>query len=163
MTRLVSQRVAGLGLTSVLLVFLFALPALAGSERGRVNTNADNLAILGYDAVAYFTLGEASRGSEQFAVKWQDARWRFKSAAHRDLFAADPIKYAPLFGGFCANAMTHGVEVVADPEAWAIVDGKLYLNVSKESRGRWAQDAEKNIEKANEHWGRLHRNSSDRP
>ena len=152
MTGRVSRLAAGVRLTSLLLAVLFALAALADSQRGRVNTDSDNLAILGYDTVAYFTLGQATPGREQFAVEWQDARWLFNSAAHRDLFAANPISYAPQFGGFCAGAITHGVKVAADPEAWTIVDGKLYMNVSKESRGRWAQNPEKNIEKGDEHW-----------
>ena len=75
----------------------------------------------------------------EFAYSWQDAEWHFVTAEHRDLFANDPERYAPQFGGFCAMALTEDVVKVVDPEAWTIVDGKLYLNFSKKGRGQISQ------------------------
>lgn len=117
-----------------------------------VNKNEDNIAIDGYDTVAYFTLGKAVKGNSQHEHVWQDARWQFLSARHLELFAADPERYAPQFGGFCAGAMTRGIEVKADPEAWTIVDGRLYMKVNMQSRDSWREDAEENIRKANKKW-----------
>ena len=99
-----------------------------------VNTGYfDNVAILGYDPVAYFTEGKAVKGSPEIGQKWLGATWHFASAAHRDAFISEPIRYAPQFGGFCA--LGTGIEEATaniDPEAWRIVDGKLYLFSGKE-------------------------------
>jgi len=85
------------------------------------------LAIKGYDPVAYFTDGKPVRGLPEFEYPWDEHRYRFASAAHRDLFKADPVRYAPQFGNFCAMALSMGQIVVANPENWLISDGKLYV------------------------------------
>jgi hypothetical protein len=85
------------------------------------------LAIGGYDPVAYFTDGKPVRGLPEFGYQWDDYRWQFASAAHRDMFKADPARYAPQFGNYCAMALSLGQIVVANPENWLISDGKLYV------------------------------------
>ena len=85
------------------------------------------LAIKGYDPVAYFTDGKPVHGLPQFEYRWDDYRWQFASAAHRDMFKADPVHYAPQFGNYCAMALSLGQVVVANPENWLIRDGKLYV------------------------------------
>jgi hypothetical protein len=85
------------------------------------------LGIKGYDPVAYFTLQRATPGSEQFEFQWDEYRWRFVSAEHRQLFMADPVKYAPQFANFCAVALARGEVREANPEFWLISDGRLYL------------------------------------
>ena len=85
------------------------------------------LAIMGYDPVAYFTDGKPVRGRAEFEFEWDDHRWRFASAEHRDLFKASPVRYAPQFGNYCAMALALNQIVVADPENWLISDGKLYV------------------------------------
>ena len=85
------------------------------------------LAIQGYDPVAYFTDGKPTRGLPDFEYQWDEHRYRFASAEHRDLFKADPVRYAPQFGNFCAMALALGQIVVANPENWLISDGKLYV------------------------------------
>ena len=103
-------------------------PASAG---GIVNSSLlGGVAIDGTDPVAYFTDGRPAQGSSDFEHEWMGATWRFVSAAHRDLFAADPAKYAPQYGGYCAWAVSQGYTAKIDPAAWKIVDGKLYLNYS---------------------------------
>ena len=87
---------------SAFAAILAASTAVAGE---RINKDADGVAILGYDTVAYFTDGRPVKGSPDFEYVWQDARWRFASAEHRTLFASDPDRYAPQFGGFCTGAM----------------------------------------------------------
>jgi len=127
----------------------------AGSNQKKVSVDADKVAIEGYDTVAYFTEGKPTKGTADFEVEWQGARWRFASAAHRDLFRKQPDFYAPRFGGFCAGSIGDGVFVRPDPEAWVIVDGKLYLNGSKDGLVEWRQDAHVNIRKAQEQWDAL--------
>jgi hypothetical protein len=83
------------------------------------------LAIKGYDPVAYFTLQRATAGKPEFEHRWDEHRWQFSSAAHRDLFKADPVRYAPQFANFCAVALTRGEVREANPEYWLISDGKL--------------------------------------
>ena len=90
------------------------------------------VAIKGYDPVAYFTEGRAMKGSKEFVYEWLGTPWYFANARHRDLFAADPVKYAPQFGGYCALGMASGQSTAnIDPEGWRIIDGKLYLNATK--------------------------------
>lgn len=119
-----------------------------------VNTNLFGVAIKGYDTVAYFIEGRPMRGSSKYEVSWQDARWRFATAEHRDLFASNPDRYAPQYGGFCASYLAVGGIAGADPEAWVIIDDKLYLAWSKEGRDRWLEqeDPAADIEKADAEW-----------
>jgi len=113
----------------------------------------DGIAIYGYDPVAYFTDGQAVKGSDEFAYEWLGATWYFASAEHRDLFATDPIKYAPQYGGYCAIGMIDGGTWGTNPEHWRIVDGKLYMyDGSQADMARWERDAPKNIEKADAEW-----------
>ncbi len=136
----------------LLLMAALVLPATAGESAKKVNTGPDNVAIKGYDSVAYFTKGEPIKGKPEFAFSWHDAQWHFASAVHRDQFAADPQRYAPQFGGFCSMALTTGDIVVVDPEAWAIVDGKLYLSFSKRGIEKFRDNTAENIKKAEQAW-----------
>ncbi len=117
-----------------------------------INKDGDDIAILGYDAVAYFTEGQAVEGSAEFEHPWQGARWRFSSETHRDLFAGEPTRYAPQYGGNCAGAMARGRVARVDPEAWAIVDGKLYLNYDTRYRDEFVEDATDQIARADAEW-----------
>lgn len=95
-----TSRVARLILLSIMLVVVPTALVVGGSGKKRVNTNSFGVAIKGYDPVAYFTEGQAVKGKKEFEYEWEDAKWWFASAAHRDLFAADPERYAPKYGGF---------------------------------------------------------------
>lgn len=120
---------------------------------GLINTGYfGGIAIMGYDPVAYFTKGRAMKGSEEFTHEWLGATWHFANAKHRDLFAADPVKYAPQFGGYCADGIAHG-ETTAniDPKAWRIIGGKLYLNYS-ESAAAELEEIPGQITKAKANW-----------
>ena len=114
--------------------------------------SADGAAIRGYDPVAYFTLGEAKPGDSAISLDYQGAVWHFASAEHRDLFAADPEKYAPQYGGYCAWAASQNYVASTDPEAWQIVDDKLYLNFSRFVHARWKLRARANIAKGDANW-----------
>jgi hypothetical protein len=108
------------------------------------------LAIKGYDPVAYFTDGKPTQGLPDIEYGWDEHRYRFASAEHRELFKADPVRYAPQFGNFCAMALSKGEIVVADPENWLISDGKLYVFGKKMGSTLFQQDLTANITKANQ-------------
>ncbi|MGX5843607.1 YHS domain-containing (seleno)protein [Mesorhizobium sp. ArgA1] len=92
-----------------------------------------NVAIQGYDPVAYFTDGRATMGSPTISKKWLGATWYFASVQHRDAFISEPVRYAPQFGGFCTGGMSaKEASANLDPEAFRIVDGKLFLFSGKE-------------------------------
>jgi hypothetical protein len=138
----------GLALATI----LAASTAVAGES---INKYADDLAIFGYDTVAYFTDERPVKGSPDFEYVWQDARWRFASAEHSTLFAAQPDRYAPQFGGFCTGAVALGRLSPIDPQAWLIVDGRLYLHYDKEGRDETAADPETHIAAAAQRWEAL--------
>ena len=110
------------------------------------------LAIRGTDPVAYFLEQQPVEGKAEFEHEWNDATWRFASAGNRDLFIADPEAYAPQYGGYCAYAVSKGYTASIVPEAWTIVDNKLYLNYSLGVRNTWSKDIPGNIIKANANW-----------
>jgi len=109
-------------------------------------------AIRGYDPVAYFTIGEPTRGSDQFTASWQGATFKFVSADNLERFKAEPAAYAPQYGGYCAYALAKGATAGTVPEAWTIVDGKLYLNYSLSVRKRWQKNISGHIKAADGNW-----------
>ncbi len=136
--------------TAALTAALGAAPALAADDP--VYSTLLGTAINGYDPVAYHTEGRPVEGSSDFTLDWNGATWRFASAANRDTFAADPATYAPQFGGYCAWAVSQGYTASTDPDAWDIVDGKLYLNYSLDVRETWRRDRDAAISRANRNW-----------
>jgi YHS domain-containing protein len=97
-------------------------------------------AILGHDPVAYFTQNKAVKGEDRFTFQWMGANWKFASAAHREAFKADPQRYAPQYGGYCAYGTSQGYLVKVDPTQFAIIDGKLYLNFNAKVHEMWLKD-----------------------
>jgi hypothetical protein len=131
------------------LPLLLALPA-------RARTNAERgLAVRGTDVVAYFAEGRPRAGRAAFAVEHAGARWLFATAANRDAFAADPVRYAPAYGGFCAWAVAQGYTAPIDPEAWRIVEGRLFLNYDRAVQRRWERDIPGFIARGDANWPRL--------
>lgn len=114
-----------------------------------------DLAIHGYDPVAYFRDGRAVEGSKAFTLRWRGANWRFRSERHREAFREDPERYAPQFGGYCAWAVAHGYTADVDPEAWKIVDGRLYLNYSRDIQAKWDEDPSRYIRQGQTNWPRM--------
>ena len=128
-------------------------PVDVSAQASPVPVFAENgVAIRGADPVAYFTVGQPVQGSEQFTHTWQGATWQFSSAENRDLFIANPQQYAPQYGGFCAYAVAQGYTAPIEPEAWSIVNGKLYLNFNLSVRQRWEGDIPGYIAKADQNW-----------
>lgn len=135
--------------------FLFlSLHTFAQELSGKAFTTK-NGAIDGYDAVAYFTDAKPVKGNKQYALKWNDAIWYFASADHQALFKGNPQKYAPQFGGFCAYGVSKGYKVKIEPEAWDILDGKLYLNYDLDVQKTWRKDRPGYIKKANANWAEI--------
>jgi hypothetical protein len=132
------------------IALLGALIALTGGSAAFA-AEETSLAIKGYDPVAYFTDGKPTAGLPAFEYQWDDHVWRFVSAEHRDLFKADPVRYAPQFGNFCAMALAKGEVVVANPENWLINEGKLYVFGKPAPAGPalFQQNLADNIAKAN--------------
>ncbi|NTV48827.1 MAG: YHS domain protein [Geobacteraceae bacterium] len=132
---------------------LFALLLLTGfGSIAAGESSVGNLAIKGYDTVAYFQVGKALKGNESFTSQWHKLTWFFLSRENRDLFEAAPEKYAPQYDGYCAWAMTEERKAITDPEVWKIVDGKLYLNCSTAAYEKWSKDISGNIIKADKNW-----------
>ncbi|MBB2972949.1 YHS domain-containing (seleno)protein [Mesorhizobium sp. RMAD-H1] len=119
--------VAAIGSAALLLSLVQAGTA---EEPAAVNTGYfGDIAIKGYDPVAYFTQNRAVEGSPQYSYRWLGATWQFVSAENRDLFAREPVKYAPQYGGYCADGVSFGtITTNIDPKAWRIIEGKLYLS-----------------------------------
>ncbi len=112
----------------------------------------DGLAIRGADPVAYFTESKAVKGVADYETTWNGSTWRFSSAENLAAFEADPEAYAPQYGGYCAWAVKEGYLASVDPEAWRIVDGKLYLNYSAGVQRQWQGDIAGNIVQGDQNW-----------
>jgi YHS domain-containing protein len=112
----------------------------------------NGVALDGQDVVAYFTQNKLVMGVSQFKHNWGGTTWMFASAANRDMFANNPEKYAPQYGGYCAQATSEGNLVVTQPDAWKIVNGKLYLNYDKTLQAQWMEDIPGHIASANKNW-----------
>ena len=108
------------------------------------------LAIRGYDPVAYFTLGAPARGLPHLEYEWDEQRYRFSRPEHRELFKADPARYAPQFANRCAMALTRGEIHEPHPEYWLIIDGKLYLFGKRSGPELFKRDLARNLAKARE-------------
>ena len=131
----------GMALSAVL-----AMPALA-QERP--------LVLKGYDPVAYFTDGKPVQGTAEYEVVFDGQRYRFASAKHRELFKANPDKYAPQFSGLCAMNLSRGVKRESDPHNWVISNGNLYVFASETGQQGFAKDPATYTAKANANWKSL--------
>ncbi|MGQ4646204.1 YHS domain-containing (seleno)protein [Lyngbya aestuarii] len=144
-----------------------ASPTAASNESNtKANTTAANpeagnqgvfyeeggIAIRGTDPVAYFQQGKPVQGKPQYTYQWANITWQFSSTQNRDLFASNPEKYAPQYGGFCAWAVSQNYTAGTDPNAWTIVNDKLYLNATKGVQSTWEKDIPGNIARANQNW-----------
>jgi hypothetical protein len=140
-------------MTAALMALALVAVAPQHAAADKINQSfLGGVAIDGYDPVAYFTDGKPVEGTSDITADWQDATWRFASTDHRALFVANPEKYAPAYGGYCAWAVSQGYTASIDPTAWRIVDGRLYLNYSQSVQQQWAEDVPGNIQKADGNW-----------
>ena len=133
-------------------VRLVLLAAASQFTASRLSIAAERtpLAIKGYDPVAYFTIGAPARGRPEIEYEWDEHRYRFSLAENRELFKADPVRYAPQFANFCAMALSQGEIVEADPENWLISEGKLYIFGKPTGPALFQQNLAGNIHNANQ-------------
>ena len=110
------------------------------------------VALSGYDVVSYFTRGKAEKGSEQHAYMYKGATYYFSSDEQQKMFIAAPEKYLPQYDGYCAYGVTVGRKLEASPEAWKIVNGKLYLNLNREFLADWSKNVEQSITEGDDQW-----------
>ena len=130
-----------------------AAPAPAFADQAPVYTGAfSNVGVSGYDVVAYFTDGRPVRGTTTHRATHQGIEYRFASAEHLAAFNANPARYLPQYGGYCAWAVSQGYTASANPNNWRIVDGKLYLNYNNEVQQRWEANIPGFIRDANANW-----------
>ena len=140
-------------LKRVLVVLSLLVAATSAHAKDEINSSLfGSVAIKGTDPVAYFENQGPVKGTKDYEYEWKGAKWRFSSAENRDLFIADPERYAPQYGGYCAYAVSQGYTAGIDPEAWSIVDGKLYLNYSLDVQKDWEAMRDAYIEAANKNW-----------
>ena len=127
--------------------------ALAASDSPVPAVNAKGgIALKGYDPVAYFTNGAPTKGLEQYSFAWKGVTYRFASAENLEKFKADPEKYLPQYGGYCAYAMSLDRIADIDPSRWAVVNGKLYLNNGFVAEKLWSLNKSGNIVSADRNW-----------
>lgn len=139
--------------TSIFLTLAIAAQAIALDAVYTPWNN--NLAIRGYDPVAYFTENAAVEGDSQFEYEWQGATWRFASEQNLNRFIGNPEMYAPQYGGYCAWAVAHGKTASIQPEQFSVIDGKLYLNYNAKIQEKWKADPARYIEQADDIWPTL--------
>jgi len=110
------------------------------------------VALEGYDTVAYFTDGHPVKGSSTFSFSFDDATYYFASAEHQKMFAADPDRYAPQYSGYCTVGVSNGMKTEADPQQWAISNGRLHVFHSQKAHAVFAEDTAGTIAKADANW-----------
>ena len=152
------RRLAASGLA---VAFLGAAIPAAQAQRAEVFQSkrpdyaANDLAVGGHDPVAYHTQNAAVPGNPQFRVSWKGAEWQFASRANLDLFVAQPDRYAPQYGGYCAFAVAGGSTAPGDPKLFDLVGGKLYLNLSSSTQSSWRRDQAGMIQRGDQNWPRI--------
>ena len=92
------------------------------------------------------------KGSGYHVAEYKGVTYVFASKEHKTTFEANPEKYVPAYGGYCAYGVAVGKKFVSDPEAWKIVQGKLYLNLDKDIQNKWAKDIPGYIKKSEANW-----------
>jgi hypothetical protein len=115
----------------------------------------DGYAIGGYDPVAFFTESKPVKGAESISIIWRNAKWLFSTQKHADMFKANPEKYAPQYGGYCAYGCSRGYKAKTEADAFTISDGKLYFNYNIKTRAEWLKDTKAYIEKADAEWEKI--------
>jgi ABC-type transport system substrate-binding protein len=145
---------------NILILAAYACSASVSSSiavaQQATSASGPRIALDGYDPISYFDPGRPEKGSPEFSFAFDDAVYWFKSADHRAKFVADPERYAPQYGGYCAITMSGGEKGRADPEAWSISDGKLYVFRMKKGVEKFNGSPAEIAALANANWQKLH-------
>ncbi len=140
------------GIKQLTIVGLALIAGLIGGVATAGDVSHSTPGLSGYDPVAYFTDGKPMRGSGYHVTVYEGVTYAFANADHKKLFAEEPKKYLPAYGGYCAYGVAVGKKFVADPEVWKVQDGKLYLNLDKGIQDKWQKDIPGFIKKADTNW-----------
>lgn len=139
----------------ILLIAVISASTFAQTSKSAKHVNTENgIAIQGYDPVAYFENSKAIKGNKEVTATFQDATYYFSTENNKTLFLKNPTQYIPQFGGYCAYGMSEGYEAPIKPEAFTIVDNKLYLNYNLKVKETWLKDQTNRIQKANDNWNK---------
>lgn len=137
----------------ILLIAFIALFSTVSYAKSEISTSFfSSTAVSGYDTVAYFTQNKPVKGTSKFATKYQGATWYFSSQENFELFTKSPEQYAPQYGGYCAWAVANDDVARSDPQAWTIIDDKLYLNYDFDIQEKWLKEPKNLIIKADQNW-----------
>lgn len=148
-------------LKKVLVMLLVVAGWSTSAQAGEQYIDATGYAVSGYDVVAYFDLQQSPVGETQpegipgradLTTEYNGAKFAFSNQANLDRFLADPAGFAPQFDGHCAYGVAVGNKVPGNPNLWRIVDGKLYLNITKSVVKDWEEDIPGYILQANAEW-----------
>ncbi len=139
---------------SLLVLATLSLAPIAARAASSIDRATQGPAIDGFDAVAYFSAAKPLPGKSEFNTSWRGAIWWFASDENRRAFEAEPERYAPQYGGYCAYAMSGGGLAAGDPKRWKIVDGRLYLNNNLLAQKLWERDVPGRVKDADGHWPR---------
>ncbi|MEH6348032.1 MAG: YHS domain-containing (seleno)protein [Bermanella sp.] len=115
---------------------------------GDINTSSD-VAIKGYDPVAFYTQDKAVMGVKAFNYQWQDVQWQFESQQNKQAFIEQPEKYAPQYGGYCSFAVSQGVTAEINPKVWHLENKKLYLFMDEAVKAQWLKEGGRELADAN--------------
>ena len=140
-------------LSFIAMLAMFAVTSVTADVTTATDDN--DVILAGHDAVAYFTEGKPVLGSADFTAQHAGAVYRFANAKHRDLFRANPEKYAPAYGGYCALGTSFGKKFEVDGKAFEVVEGRLYVNKNLSVYKSWRKDIPNNIVKAEGHWPQI--------
>ena len=140
---------------ALLAAALVAAASTARAAEEPLNVDRGGLAMRGYDPVAYFREGKPVVGRSEFTAAHDGATYRFASASNRDAFVAAPSRYLPAYGGYCAWAAAQGYKADADPQAFAVVGDRLFLNYNRDVHRTWEKDVGGNVAKADANWPNL--------
>ena len=139
----------------ILILMVAFLSATTFSQTRKDLNLKDKIAIQGYDPVAYFESNKAVKGKKEITAEYDTAIYYFSTQENKALFQKNPAHYTPQFGGFCAYAMSEGKKATILPQAFTIVDNKLYLNYNLEVRELWLKEQSARIVKANSNWEKI--------
>jgi YHS domain-containing protein len=143
-----------------LLLFLLSISTHASGQKPAVYS-VSGKAINGYDPVAYFVENKPIKGNAAILFRYQDAVWNFASEENKQAFIANPEKYAPQYGGYCAYGLSEGYKAPTEADAWTIDNGQLYLNYNTDVRTKWNKNRGERIKKADANWTRIDQDDQD--
>jgi YHS domain-containing protein len=139
----------------VLVLLIWGFPALPQTMKNLQNLDKNGVAIQGYDPVAFFTQNKPVKGSAQFQSSYKGATYYFATAEDKSAFDAEPAKYEPQFGGYCAYGVSQGHLAPVKIEAFQIVNGRLLMQYDLDVKGKFNKDQAGNLRKADTNWPEL--------